>query len=60
MCEGHAPIKEREKQKRETMRYPHYLKNIAVDTFESRKAELKGYGKAGNWFSPLRLYILPK
>ncbi|WP_404977421.1 MULTISPECIES: phage integrase central domain-containing protein, partial [unclassified Bartonella] len=31
-----------------------------MGTFESRKAELKGDGKNGNWFSPLRLYILPK
>ncbi|WP_409362043.1 tyrosine-type recombinase/integrase [Bartonella heixiaziensis] len=58
--EGRDPIKEREKQKRETMRNLHYLKDIAVDAFESRKAELKDDGKAGDWFLPLRLYILPK
>ncbi len=28
--------------------------------FESRKTELKRDGKASDWFSPLRLYILPK
>ncbi len=58
--EGRDPIKEREKQKREAISNLHYLKDIALDTFESRKAELKGDGKNGNWFSPLRLYILPK
>ncbi|MET3560868.1 integrase [Bartonella japonica] len=58
--EGRDPIKEREKQKREAMRNLHYLKDIALDTFESRKAELKGDGKDGKWFAPLRLYILPK
>ncbi len=58
--EGRDPIKEREKQKREAMRNLHYLKNIALDAFESRKAELKRDGKACDWFSPLRLYILPK
>ncbi|EJF86358.1 hypothetical protein MCW_00254 [Cardidatus Bartonella washoeensis 085-0475] len=42
------------------MRNLRYLKDIALDAFESRKAELKGDGKAGDWFSPLRLYILPK
>ncbi|QEE09440.1 prophage integrase IntA [Bartonella kosoyi] len=58
--EGRDPIKEREKQKREAISNLHYLKDIALETFESRKAELKGDGKNGNWFSPLRLYILPK
>ncbi|OPB33282.1 hypothetical protein Btaycd_013620, partial [Bartonella taylorii] len=48
------------KQKRETMRNLHYLKDIALDAFESRKAELKGGGKNGHWFTPLRLHILPK
>ncbi|WP_375706568.1 tyrosine-type recombinase/integrase, partial [Bartonella sp. AA33NXGY] len=37
-----------------------YLKDIALDTFETRKAELKGDGKDGHWFSPLQLHILPK
>ncbi|MET3589632.1 hypothetical protein ABID23_000716 [Bartonella silvatica] len=36
----HNPIKESEKQKREAMRNLHYLKDTALDTFESRKAEL--------------------
>ncbi|CAK01791.1 hypothetical protein [Bartonella tribocorum] len=31
-----------------------------LDAFESHKAELKGDGKNGDWFSPLQLYILPK
>ncbi len=31
-----------------------------MDAFESRKAELKDDGKDGNWFSPLKLHILPK
>ncbi|EJF86129.1 hypothetical protein MCY_00798 [Bartonella rattimassiliensis 15908] len=58
--EGRDPIKEREKQKREAMRNLHYLKDIALETFESRKAKLKDDGKAGDWFLPLRLHILPK
>uniref|UniRef100_UPI000585A35A tyrosine-type recombinase/integrase n=1 Tax=Bartonella queenslandensis TaxID=481138 RepID=UPI000585A35A len=58
--EGRDPIKEREKQKREAMRNFHYLKDIAVDAFESRKAELKGDGKSGDWFSSLQLHVLPK
>ncbi len=58
--EGRDPIKEREKQKREAMRNLHYLKDIVLDAFESRKAELKNDGEACDWFSPLHLYILPK
>ncbi len=58
--EGRDPIKERDKQKREAISNLHYLKDIALDAFESRKAELKDDGKTGDWFLPLRLYILPK
>ncbi len=58
--EGRDPIKERDKQKREAINNLHYLKDIALDAFESRKAELKGDGKNGHWFLPLRLHILPK
>ena len=54
------PIKERERQRRERARSLHLLRDIATDTFESRKAELKGDGDAGRWFSPLKLHVLPK
>ncbi|MNV22676.1 Prophage CP4-57 integrase [compost metagenome] len=54
------PIKERERQLREAARKLHLLKDIAQDAFESRKAELKGDGVAGRWFSPLENHIIPK
>ncbi len=54
------PIKKREWERREAARNLHVLNDIAADAFESRKADLKGDGEAGRWFSPLRLYILPK
>jgi integrase len=57
---GTDAIKERERQRREAERNMHLLRDIAVDAFESRKAELKGDGKAGRWFSPLELHVLPK
>jgi integrase len=57
---GLDPIKERQREKRETERNLHLLKDIAADAFESRKAELKGDGKAGRWFSPLELHVLPR
>lgn len=58
--QGLDPIKERERQRREAARNLHLLRDIALDAFESRKAELKGDGKAGRWFSPLELHVLPK
>lgn len=54
------PIKERERSKREAARNLHLLKDVALDAFESRKAELKGDGDAGRWFSPLEHHVLPK
>lgn len=39
------------------MRNLHYLKDIALDAFESYKAELKGDAKHENWFSPLNSYF---
>ncbi|MEL7252960.1 MAG: integrase arm-type DNA-binding domain-containing protein [Pseudomonadota bacterium] len=58
--EGKDAIKERERQRREAERNLHILRDVALDAFESRKAELKGDGKAGRWFSPLELHVLPK
>jgi integrase len=57
---GHDPIKERQRLRREAVKRFHILQEIAEDAFNSRKAELKGDGKAGRWFSPLEIHILPK
>ena len=54
------PIKQRQKERREAIRNLHVLNDIALDAFESRKAELKGDGEAGRWWTPLKLHILPK
>lgn len=58
--EGKDAIKERERQRREAEQNLHILNDIALDAFESRKAELKGEGKAGRWYTPLALHVLPK
>ncbi|MGR3460881.1 MAG: tyrosine-type recombinase/integrase [Roseovarius sp.] len=58
--QGKDPIKEREKDRRQQERNLHLLADVARDCFESRKAELRGEGKAGRWFSPLELHVLPK
>lgn len=57
---GRDPVKEREREAREAARADHTLKAVALEAFEARKAELKGDGKAGRWFSPLELHVLPK
>lgn len=58
--DGKDAIKERERQRREAEQNMNVLSDIARDAFESRKAELKGDGKAGRWFSPLEIHVLPK
>ncbi|WP_299736539.1 site-specific integrase [uncultured Roseobacter sp.] len=58
--QGLDPIKQREKEARDAVRRLHVLRDVALDAFESRKAELKGDGLAGRWFSPLELHVLPK
>ncbi len=58
--QGRDPIKERERTRREAARQDHTLERVAQEAFEARKAELKGDGKAGRWFTPLKLHILPK
>lgn len=57
---GIDPIKERERRLREEARNLHRLADIAADAFEARKAELKGDGVNGRWFSPLKLHVLPE
>lgn len=58
--QGVDPIKARERQRREQAKNLHVLAEVAADAYEVRKAELKGDGKAGRWFSPLKLHVLPK
>lgn len=60
LAQGKSPIKERERKTREANRISMTLENIAAGAFEARKAELKDDGKAGRWFSPLELHVLPK
>ena len=57
---GKDPIKERDRESREAERNLRTLADVAEDAFEARKAELKGDGKAGRWFTPLELHVLPK
>ena len=58
--EGKDPIKERKRLRREAANDANTLTTVALEAFEARKAELKGDGKAGRWFSALELHVLPK
>lgn len=55
---GYDPISERDRER--ANRLGARLNEVALDAFETRKAELKGDGKAGRWFSPLDHHVLPK
>jgi len=58
--DGKDPIKVRDKQRRLAAKKDHTLEAVALEAFEARKSQLKGDGKAGRWFSPLELHVLPK
>lgn len=58
--QGKDPIKERARLQREAAKGDNTLAMVALEAFEARKAELKGDGKAGRWFSKLQLHVLPK
>lgn len=57
---GKDPITERARREREVSTVDLSLSTIAKEAFEARKAELKGDGTAGRWFSPLEIHVLPK
>ncbi len=60
LCESRDFLKERDKQKREAIKNLYCFKNIALNSFEIRKAKLKNDDKDGNRFIPLKLYVFPK
>jgi integrase len=54
------PIQQRNRESRDAARTDNSLRKIAEEAFEARKAELRDDGKAGRWFSPLELHVLPR
>ena len=56
------PIDEKHRLEAEALhgRSPPTLAEVAPLAFEAIKGSLKEDGKAGRWFSPLRLYVLPE
>jgi hypothetical protein len=57
---GRDPIRERDRLRREAAEERPTLELVAREAFEARKAQLRGAGKAGRWFSPIELHVLPK
>jgi len=57
---GIDPINERQRLERVAQQNMHLLKDVAADTYAIRKAQLKGDGKDGRWFSPILHHILPR
>jgi integrase len=57
---GLDPIKERDRERRAAAAQRPTVDTVARECFEARKAQLKGDGKAGRWWSPLELHVLPK
>lgn len=59
-AQGIDPQEKWKADKIESSRPKPTLSNIASLAFESKKAELKGEGENGRWFSPLKHHIMPK
>lgn len=57
---GLDPVVERRRERDKVRTELITLDEVAESAFESRKAELKDGGKAGRWYSPLKLHILPQ
>jgi len=60
LSDGLDPIQQRDKQLREQSKLDTTLKTIALKAFESKKAELRGDGVNGRWFTPIGLHVIPK
>ena len=57
---GKDAIRLRDRDRREAEVVKPTLEAVAKACFEARKADLKGDGSAGRWFSPLELHVMPK
>ena len=59
IANGEDPIRQRQKSRKAARDQLLSLQSVAEDAFKVRQAELKADGKAGRWFSPLALHVLP-
>lgn len=59
VIDGIDPVSERKKARQAQVVKTVTLADVAVIAFVARQAELRADGKAGRWFSPLELHVLP-
>ena len=59
VANGLNPIHERDRANSQTQGCDNTFASLLKLTFEAKKAELKGDGKAGRWLSPLSTHVLP-
>lgn len=59
IASGVDPIREKHKQARAASKADSVFAVIAAQCFEARKAELKGDGLAGRWWSPVQHHAIP-
>lgn len=57
---GTDAIRQRDRQRLEADTAKPTLETVAKACFEARKADLKGGGTAGRWYSPLELHVMPR
>ena len=57
---GQDAIRRRDRERRDAEVARPSLESVAKACFEARKADLKGDGMAGRWYSPLELHVMPK
>lgn len=57
---GQDAIRCRDRERRDAETARPSLESVAKACFEARKADLKGDGMAGRWYSPLELHVMPK
>ena len=57
---GKDAVRQRDRERLEAEVAKPTLEAVAKACFEARKADLKGDGTAGRWYSPLELHVMPK
>ena len=56
---GVNPILQRQAKQRAAVINSHLFRDVAEQKFEVEKQNLKGDGRSGRWFSPLKHHVLP-
>lgn len=60
LAERKDPIEQRAQEIKDARRGDHPFEEIAQQAFEAKKRGLRGDGKNGRWFSPLKIHVIPE